>query len=84
MTGAELGMKRPDELQAFEEHLHSTILDLPIRGFKQSPIELWIEPAAIRSNLLLGELARFTQPTICVAVKTTPVKEWIDVDRFSS
>ena len=82
MTGAELGVKRSNQLQAFQEHLHGSILDVPIRITQQSPVELWVKPTAIRGNLLLGELAWFAQPTICIAVKATPVQEGVDVDRF--
>ena len=82
MTGAELGMKRPDELQAFEEHLDGSVLDLPIGIIEQRPIELRVKPTAIRGNLLFWELARFAQPTVCIAVETTPIQEGVDVDRF--
>ena len=82
MTGAELGVKRSNELKALKEHLHGPILDLPIGIIEQRPIELGIKATAIRGNLLLGELARFAQPTIRIAVETTPIQKGIDVDRF--
>ncbi len=67
MTGAELGMKRPDELQAFEEHLDGSVLDLPIGIIEQRPIELRVKPTAIRGNLLFGELpVRATNDRIAV------------------
>ena len=75
-------MKRPNQLHAFEEHLHGSILNLSIRIFEQGPVELWIKATAIRGNLLLGELARFAQPTIRIAVKATPIQKWVDVNRF--
>ena len=82
MSGAELRMKRANQLHAFEEHLHGSILNLSIRIFEQGPVELWIETTAIHCNLLFGELARFAQPTICIAVEATPIQEGVDVDRF--
>ena len=82
MPGAELRMKRPNQLHAFEEHLHRSILDLPIGVIQQGPVELGIKATAIRGNLLFGELARFAQPTICIAVEATPIQEGVDVDRF--
>ena len=75
-------MKRPNQLHAFEEHLHGSILNLSIRIFEQGPVELWIEATAIRGNLLFRELARFAQPTIRIAVETTPIQKRVDVDRF--
>ena len=73
-------MERPDQFQTFEEHLHSTILDLLIGRIDQGPIQLRIETAAVLLDLILIQLSGLTQPSIGVAVEAAPVKEWIDVD----
>ena len=80
----EVGMKRPDQFQAFQEHLHSTILDLLISGLQQSPLQLWIETAAVLLDLILIELSGLSQPAIRVAVEASPVEKRIDVDGLAS
>ena len=77
-------MKRPDQFQAFKEHLHSTILDLLIGGIDQGPLKLRIETTAVLLDLIFIELSGLSQPSICIAVETTPVQEWIDVDGLAS
>ena len=77
-------MERPDQLQAFEEHLHSTILDLLIGRINQRPLQLRIETAAVLLDLIFIQLSGLSQPSIRVAVEASPVKEWIDVDGLAS
>ena len=84
LTRREVGVERPYQLQAFQEHLHSTILDLLISGFQQSPLQLWVETTAVLLDLILIELSGLSQPTIRVAVEASPVEKRIDVDGLAS
>ena len=43
-----------------------------------------VEPAAVGRDLILGQLAGFTQPAVGVAVKPTPVKEGVQIDRATT
>ena len=77
-------MKRSDQFQTFQEHLHRAILDLLIGGIQQSPLQLWIETAAILLDLILIQLSRLAQPAIGVAVEASPVEKRIDVNGLAS
>ena len=77
-------MKRSDQFQTFQEHLHRAILDLLIGGIQQSPLQLWIETTAILLDLILIQLSRLAQPAIGVAVEASPVEKRIDVDGLAS
>ena len=80
----EVGMERPDQFQTFQEHLHSTILDLLISGFQQGPLQLRVETAAVLLDLILIELSGLSKPAIGVAVEASPVEKRIDVDGLAS
>ena len=77
-------MKRSDQFQTFQEHLHRAILDLLIGGIQQSPLQLWIETAAILLDLILIQLSRLAQPAIGVAVEASPIEKRIDVNGLAS
>ena len=77
-------MKRSDQFQAFQEHLHRAILDLLIGGIQQSPLQLWIETTAVLLDLILVQLSWLSQPAIRVAVEASPVEKRIDVDGLAS
>ena len=75
-------MEGADQIQALEEHFHCSVIDSGLMLIQTSPIELWIKTAAIDSGLIIGELTRFPEPAIGIAVEPAPIQERIDVDRF--
>ena len=84
LAGGEFGVERADQFQAFEEHLHSAILDLLVRRIQQSPLQLGVKAAAVLLDLILIQLAWLPKPAIGVAVEASPVEKRIDVNGLAS
>ncbi len=59
-------------------------MDGPIRRFKAVPIEFGVEAQTVGRDLLFGQLARLPQPAVRVGIKTTPIKERVEVDRLAA
>ena len=59
-------------------------MDGPIRRFKAVPIEFGVEAQSVGRDLLFGQLARLPQPAVRVGIKTTPIKERVEVDRLAA
>ena len=77
-------MEGADQLQAFEEHLHSAIVDCGGVIIQLSPVEFGVKTAAVGRDLILRQLAGLPQPAIGVAVEPPPVKEGVQIYRAAT
>ena len=73
-------MEGTDQLQAFEKHLHSTVVNSGGVIIQLIPGQLGIKTTTVGGDLILCELARLPQPSVRIAVEPAPVQKRIEVN----